>query len=265
MNRVLEGTQWGGFVEIATALWNTDTEAIVVHAEGIHAKATDIEVEAGIYPAMLAGLPSGAPKKKRVYLVLKGKHYHVGTVKKGGITRMIFDIGKDSEEAQKHIVEYLKAQNKGPLAELTTAERAEEVKKAIAKQRGPTKPTNGSYASKAAAAGSLNSAPKQAPPKRPEPRGAATGKSPDRCVLAIQKHKRMQVPGQVQIRPCRFGSEQLTCPAATQGTWMAGSWWPKQTQKVGPRTRRGAEGALQGGLTSGPLEAGTPEVGPRDI
>jgi hypothetical protein len=93
---------------------------------------------------------------------------------------MIFDIGKDSEEAQKHIVQYLKSQNKGPLAELTTAERAEEVKKAIAKQRGPTKPTNGSYASKAAAAGSLNSAPKQAPPKRPEPRGAATGKSPDR-------------------------------------------------------------------------------------
>ena len=110
MNQVCEGKTWGGYVELAAALWHSDTEIVIAHAEEIHAQATESEVEAGIYPAMLAGLPSGTAKKRRVFVVLSGQHYHVGKVTAGGTTRVIFEIGKEADEAQSHIVAYLKSQ-----------------------------------------------------------------------------------------------------------------------------------------------------------
>jgi len=117
MNQVCEGKTWGGYVELAAALWHSDTEIVIAHAEEIHAQATESEVEAGIYPVMLAGL-SGTAKKRRVFVVLSGQHYHVGKVTAGGTTRVIFEIGKEADEAQSHIVAYLKSQRKGPLMTL---------------------------------------------------------------------------------------------------------------------------------------------------
>jgi len=109
MNQVCEGKTWGGYVELAAALWHSDTEIVIAHAEEIHAQATESEVEAGIYPVMLAGLPSGTAKKRRVFVVLSGQHYHVGKVTAGGTTRVIFEIGKEADEAQSHIVHTSKA------------------------------------------------------------------------------------------------------------------------------------------------------------
>ena len=207
MTQVLDGKQWGGYVELAAAVWHSDTEIVIVHAEGIHAKASDIEVEAGIYPANLSGLPSGAPKKRRVFVVLRGNHYHIGKVVSGGTTRVIFDKGKDADDAQANIVEFLKSQSKGPLMSLTASERAEQIEEAIAKARGPSAKV--SYASKAASHNTDKpNAPKAtAAGSRPRPRSTSRYASESELHKATQQSSDKTCWEYNNTGKCRFGDK----------------------------------------------------------
>ena len=135
LSSVVEGKKWGGIVELGASMWHTDTEVIVLHAESIHAKASDSDVVAGVHRAMLEGLPAGPAKKKRVFVVLKHHHYYFGYTSKGGVTRAIFDVGTDAEEAQARIIEFLKTENKGPLESLSSVERAAHIANVFAEQR----------------------------------------------------------------------------------------------------------------------------------
>ena len=135
LSRVLDNKEWGGYVELAAAMWGTDTEVVIVHAEGIHAKASDDTVQAGIYGALLAGLPAGPAKKRRIFVVLKQNHYEFGHVSQGNSKRVIFDIGTDADKALGLIVEHLKSENKGPLESLDGADRVAKIEKAIAERR----------------------------------------------------------------------------------------------------------------------------------
>ena len=124
--------KWGGIVDLALAVWHTSVEIVVVHADSINAKASDEEVKVAVHPAMLEGLPDGPVEKTvRVFAVLKLGHYHLATIKKGGSEFAVFKIGNDADEAQSLIVEFLKTKQKGPLGQLTKAERRKLIKDTI--------------------------------------------------------------------------------------------------------------------------------------
>ena len=84
LREVLDGKKYGGFIEVAATMWDTDVEPIIIHADEIHAKASDKSVEVAIHTAMLSGLPVGVTKKRKTFLILEGKHYLFGFTIKGG-------------------------------------------------------------------------------------------------------------------------------------------------------------------------------------
>ena len=84
LREVLDGKKYGGFIEVAATMWDTDVEPIIIHADEIHAQASDKSVEVAIHSAMLSGLPAGATKKRKTFLILEGKHYLFGFTIKGG-------------------------------------------------------------------------------------------------------------------------------------------------------------------------------------
>jgi hypothetical protein len=136
LNRVKEGKTWGGIVELALALWHTHIEIVVVHAEAIHAKATDDQVQVAVHPAMLKGLPEGPLEKtSRVYVVLENEHYHLAITEQGSSKRAMFAIGKDSDDARDLIVTLLKSKKKGPLGELDEADRREVIAAAFSQPK----------------------------------------------------------------------------------------------------------------------------------
>jgi hypothetical protein len=130
IDQVLSSDKWGGIVELALALWHTSVEIVVVHADSINAKASDVEVKVAIHPAMLQQLPKGPiDKMVRVFAVLKRGHYYLATSKKkGGSELARFKIGKEAEEAQDSIVKYLKSKQPGALSQLADAERRRVIK-----------------------------------------------------------------------------------------------------------------------------------------
>jgi len=136
LNRVKEGKKWGGIVELALALWHTHIEIVVVHADSIHAKVTDDQVQVAVHPAMLNGLPEGPVEKTaRVYVILETDHYHLAITEQGSSKRAIFNIGKDSDEARDLIVTLLKSKKKGPLGELDEADRREVIAAAFSQPK----------------------------------------------------------------------------------------------------------------------------------
>ncbi len=116
-NRVLEGKEWGGFIEIATALWHTDAECMIMHADNIHQKASALAFKGNVHDTRLNGLRAGpqAKKRKKVFVILEKNHYYFGHVDTGSVRQAIF---KDDPEAEALLVDFLMQRNKGPLAEL---------------------------------------------------------------------------------------------------------------------------------------------------
>ena len=139
LDAVLAKKQWGGYVELAAALHHTSTQVVIVHADSVHAKATDQEVEAGVHAADLVGLPAGPAKAKQVFVVLKGAHYHLGHVTKNGVKQAIFSIGAEADEAKALLVAALKLENKGPLEDLSGAEREQQIAKVFEERRKSAK------------------------------------------------------------------------------------------------------------------------------
>lgn len=129
MTNVLDGKRYGGIVELALMMWHTNIEVVVLQAKGIHAMSTDLELKGAIHPAMLGSLPTGPVEKtKRLFVVLEPTpHFFLGFTKQGNIQTPIFNIGKEADEAQNLIVALLKSQNRGPLKDLSEAERDAEI------------------------------------------------------------------------------------------------------------------------------------------
>ena len=166
LNRVKEGKKWGGIVELALALWHTHIEIVVVHADSIHAKVTDDQVQVAVHPAMLNGLPEGPVEKTtRVYVILETDHYHLAITEQGSSKRAIFNIGKDSDEARDLIVTLLKSKKKGPLGELDEADRREVIAAAFSQPKAGIVRAGVSFA---AVAGQNKAAPVADASKQPE-------------------------------------------------------------------------------------------------
>ena len=220
LDEVLVGKKWGGQVELAAALWHTETEVVVLHAESIHAKADDATVNAGIYNAMLTGLPSGPAKKKRVFVVLNKSHYRFGHVEKAGQKFYIFDIGREADEAQALIVDFLKSQNKGPLKSLDSADQAEKIAKAF-EERHEAEKSNAkvTYASKVGRGRGRESKPAQSNRSRSSSRGSDKARSRSRSRARSRSRSRTRArspkPKPAKCRnysaagTCRYGSKCL--------------------------------------------------------
>jgi hypothetical protein len=132
LNEVVEGNTQGGIVSLGLIAHHTDAEVTVVHEESINAQASDEQVQVGIHPAMLGSLPPGPVKKtRRVFVVLRRKHYYVAYIKQGDKKKATFDIGEEADEAQALLVAFLKSQKKGPLGQLGEADRRQAIAKAL--------------------------------------------------------------------------------------------------------------------------------------
>ena len=199
LDSVVAGKEWGGFVTISASTWDSHTEIIVIHAESIHAKASDASVEAGIHPAMLAGLPSGAVKKKRAFVILKKSHYYAGYTSTGGSIRTVFNIGTDADQAQALIVAHLKSTNKGPLEELDQADQLAAIAKTIGEWHAP-KP-EATYATKVKGGVVFQQQPANPKPAPGRSRQRSSGQSTPRSrsrsesVPRRQPHSRSGKPG----------------------------------------------------------------------
>jgi hypothetical protein len=70
-----------------------------MHADEIHAKASEEALTNGVHPAMLEGLCDvGVTKTHRVFSILKGTgknaHFHIGFTKKGGTNKPFLRWGQ---------------------------------------------------------------------------------------------------------------------------------------------------------------------------
>ena len=134
LREVLDGKKYGGFIEVAATMWDTDVEPIIIHADEIHAQASDKSVEVAIHSAMLSGLPAGVTKKRKTFLILEGKHYLFGFTIKGGQKKAIIKIGAEADQAQKAIVKFLKQRQAGPLESLSETDQLAQISKAFKEQ-----------------------------------------------------------------------------------------------------------------------------------
>ena len=134
LREVLDGKKYGGFIEVAATMWDTDVEPIIIHADEIHAKASDKSVEVAIHTAMLSGLPVGVTKKRKTFLILEGKHYLFGFTIKGGQKKAVFKIGTEADQAQEAIVKFLKQRQAGPLESLSETDQLAQISKAFEEQ-----------------------------------------------------------------------------------------------------------------------------------
>jgi uncharacterized membrane protein YgcG len=134
LNEVKEGKE-GGIVSLAMIAYHTHVEILVAHEESIIANGSDKQ-EVGVYAAMLETLPAGPVEKtKRMFVILRKKHFYFAFTEQGDNKRAIFDIGEEADEAQALFVALVKSEHKGPLADLSEADR----KQAIAKALDPPK------------------------------------------------------------------------------------------------------------------------------
>ena len=133
--QVTQKKRWVGYVATALATYHTDAEIVIIDSDNIYAKATDETVRAGVYPALLNGLPAGQAKKRRVFVVRKRNHYYFGHTSRGNTKQVIFDIGPAAEQALNLIIDHLKSENKPPLAVMSSDERNAEIARVIAMQR----------------------------------------------------------------------------------------------------------------------------------
>ena len=90
---VLDGVMWGGAVELALSLWHTNIEVVVILVDELRG-VTDVDSIRGvIQPAALGDLPSGpSPKTLRVFALLRGGHYSLGTITQEGSRTALFPI-----------------------------------------------------------------------------------------------------------------------------------------------------------------------------
>ncbi len=132
LNDVLQGEARAGIVTLGLITYHTDVEITAVHSESINAKASDERVQVGVYPAMLESLPAGPVKKtKRVFVILKGKHFYFAFIKQGDNRKAIFDIGEEADEAQALIVALVKSERMVPLGDLSEVDRIKAIDKAL--------------------------------------------------------------------------------------------------------------------------------------
>jgi len=205
LDEVVAGKEWGGFVTLAASAWDLTTETVVLHADSIHAKASDTSVEAGIHPAMLAGLPSGAAKKTRAFVILKKSHYYAGYTSTGGSIRTVFNIGADADQAQALIVAHLKSANKGPLEELDQADQLEAITKTIGEWHAPKPEVT--YANKVKGGVVVQLHPAKPKPAPGRSRQRSSGQSTPRA-----RSRSRSVPRrQSHSRPRRSGAERNVC------------------------------------------------------
>ena len=94
-----------GFVEQQMAMYGTDVQVVVIHADEIHSGMTDVEVQKRIHQKALLG---DKDKKYVAYPVLLDVHYYLGMLQQGDSLTCVFEVGEESDEALKLILNAIK-------------------------------------------------------------------------------------------------------------------------------------------------------------
>ena len=87
----------------------TSTRIIIVLADLISDKATELDVTGAFQPALLYGLTEGASKTHDMFAILREGHYYLGYVRTQGVDRALFEVGDESESAKQLLIKHLKS------------------------------------------------------------------------------------------------------------------------------------------------------------
>jgi hypothetical protein len=109
VDAAVDTTQWAGTVELAIAMDGTSTRIIIVLADLISDKATELDVMGAFQPALLYGLTEGASKTHDMFAILREGHYYLGYVRTQGVDRALFEVGDESESAKQLLIKHLKS------------------------------------------------------------------------------------------------------------------------------------------------------------
>ena len=109
VDAAVDTTKWAGTVELAIAMDGTSTRIIIVLADLISDKATELDVTGAFQPALLYGLTEGASITHDMFAILREGHYYLGYVRTQGVDRALFEVGDESESAKQLLIKHLKS------------------------------------------------------------------------------------------------------------------------------------------------------------